>query len=289
MGMEIKQLSKSQCFNGYVAKYSFFSSVLSSETRVNIYFPPCYDRNKKNPAIYFLSGLTCNEDNFITKSGAVKSASESGVVLVCPDTSPRNLNIPGDSDSWDFGVGAGFYVDAIKDPFKNYKMYSFITVELKLLLESEFNIDDTRTGIMGHSMGGHGALMIALKNPDLYKSVSAFSPIGNNIIFLDIVNPSNCPWGIKAFTGYLGPDRELWKNYDTFELSKEYSGPKRAILVDVGSNDSFKDQLKVDLLETVENPLLEFNVRNQPDYDHSYWFISTFISNHISWHASHFI
>lgn len=184
MGIEIKQLSKSKCFNGYVVKYSYISNVLCSETKFNIFFPPCYDQTKKSPAIYFLSGLTCNEDNFITKSGALQSASEHGVILVCPDTSPRNLNIPGDSDSWDFGVGAGFYVDATRDPFKSYQMYSFITSELKLLLESEFNIDDSRTGIMGHSMGGHGALMIVLRNPSLFKSVSAFSPIGKCILVI---------------------------------------------------------------------------------------------------------
>jgi S-formylglutathione hydrolase len=181
MGIEIKLISKSKCFNGHVVKYSYLSSALGCETKFNIYFPPLYDGDKKNPAIYFLSGLTCNEDNFITKSGAIQSASELGIVLICPDTSPRNLNIPGDSDSWDFGVGAGYYVDAVKDPFKNYQMYTFITVELKSLLESEFNIDGSRTSIMGHSMGGHGALMIALKNPNAYKSVSAFSPISKSI------------------------------------------------------------------------------------------------------------
>jgi S-formylglutathione hydrolase len=283
--VEIKQLSKSKCFNGYVAKYSYFSDLLKSETKFNIFFPPLYDQSGKNPVIYFLSGLTCNEDNFITKSGAVQSASEHGIVLICPDTSPRNLSIPGDSDYWDFGVGAGFYVDSTNDPYKNYQMYSFITSELKSLVESEFRIDGSRSSIMGHSMGGHGSLIIGLKNPNAYRSISAFSPIGNFVMVI-IVHPTICPWGIKAFSGYLGSNKEMWKQYDTFELSKQYSGPKKTILVDVGSNDSFKDQLNVDLLNQVGNPLLDFNVRVQPDYDHSYWFISTFIRDHIQWHAS---
>jgi S-formylglutathione hydrolase len=180
--VEIKQLSKSKCFNGYVSKYSYFSDVLNSETKFNVFFPPSYDQSKRNPAIYFLSGLTCNEDNFITKSGAAQPASEHGIVLICPDTSPRNLNIPGDSDCWDFGVGAGFYVDATKDPFKYYQMYSFITSELNALVQSEFNIDPLRTSITGHSMGGHGSLIIGLKNPNAYRSISAFSPIGNFVL-----------------------------------------------------------------------------------------------------------
>ena len=174
----MNQLSNSRCFDGEIVKFSRMSKCLSSETKFNVYFPPNFDRLSKNPAIYFLSGLTCNEDNFITKSGAVSTAAECGIVLICPDTSPRNLNIPGDEDSWDFGEGAGFYLDATKDPYKSYQMYSFITIELKSWMESEFNIDRDRSSIMGHSMGGHGALTIALKSPDQYRSVSAFSPIG---------------------------------------------------------------------------------------------------------------
>ncbi|KAJ3116069.1 hypothetical protein HK098_006716 [Nowakowskiella sp. JEL0407] len=235
------------------------------------------------PVLFFLSGLTCNEVStlpcicFISNSlsaGAIKYAAKHGIALICPDTSPRGLNIDSESESWDFGLAASFYVDATTEKWAQYKMYTYITKELMEVVFGDGGIqslDKERVSIFGHSMGGHGALMVALRNAGMFKSVSAFAPIAN---------PIKCPWGEKAFSGYLGQDREQWKLYDSTELVKSYSGPKLPILIDQGSEDNF---LKVQLLPenfvgaATLNSSIDLEFRVQDGYDHSYWFIQTFI------------
>jgi len=215
---------------------------------------------------------------FMLKAGAQRLAAELGLMLVAPDTSPRNTGIAGITDAWDFGEGAGFYLDAAQAPFAdNFRMYSYVSRELPAIIEGHFPADVSRSGIFGHSMGGHGALTIALKNPDRYRSVSAFAPI---------VAPSQVPWGEKAFTGYLGPDRESWSEYDACELVGRQRFPGM-ILIDQGSADKFLDeQLRPELFERAcESSGQELRLRIQPGYDHSYWFISTFIEDHLRHHA----
>ncbi|KAJ3275907.1 hypothetical protein HDV01_006773 [Terramyces sp. JEL0728] len=226
--------------------------------------------------LFFLSGLTCNEDNFIQKSCALSKASELGLILVCPDTSPRGLGIQGEDDAWDFGTGAGFYVDATVEKYKNYRMYSYVTEELYDLVAKEFSIDKSKVGIFD-SMGGHGALICALRNPDKFKTVSAFAPI---------CNPLNCAWGKKAFTGYLV---DKWSAYDATELKKGYAGPPKKILIDQGDQDQFlKEQLLPLNFVSAKNDLVSVNYREHQGYDHSYWFIQTFINDHLEFHSSQF-
>ncbi|KAK9709772.1 hypothetical protein K7432_008800 [Basidiobolus ranarum] len=281
MTSALKQLSQSFCHNGTVTKYSHVSKTLGCEMKFNVFMPQAATSGSKVPGLYFLSGLTCNEDNFITKAGAIPHAAKHNIALVCPDTSPRGVNIEGEDDSWDFGSGAGFYVDAVEPKWsKHYRMYSYVTEELPSLVNESLPIDGQRISIFGHSMGGHGALICALKNPGKYKSVSAFSPIAN---------PINCPWGKKAFSGYLGENQEAWNEYDASELVKKYNGPALNILIDQGSEDQFyKDQQLLTenfdsacKLKRVEN----VDIRIQPNYDHSYWFIHTFIEDHLNHHA----
>jgi S-formylglutathione hydrolase len=229
------------------------------------------------PVLYYLSGLTCTAENFTTKAGAQQFAAKYGVAIVAPDTSPRGADVP-DEDTWDFGSGAGFYVDATQAPWaKHYNMYSYVTEELPALIAANFPIDANRQGIFGHSMGGHGALICALRNPDQFKSVSAFAPI---------VAPTQCPWGEKAFSHYLGDDRETWKNYDATELIQRSTFPVQ-ILVDQGSTDSFlASQLKPQLFEAACQQVgQDLHLRYQADYDHSYYFIATFMEDHIRHHA----
>ena len=239
------------------------------------------------PVLYYLSGLTCTNMNFIEKAAAVAAAADKGLVLVCPDTSPRGDAVPdGAEGEWDFGKGAGFYVDATEAPYAaNYKMYSYVTQELPAVLKATFaamggvSIDVDRASVFGHSMGGHGALMVALKNPGKYRSVSAFAPICNP--------SSNCPWGDKCFGRYLG-SVEAGKAYDATELAKTYAGPAIDVLVDQGSADGFLEkQLAPAAFEAAAatNALVNVNVRMQEGYDHSYWFISTFCAEHIAFHA----
>ncbi len=262
-------------------RYAHKSIVLDCDMKLSVFVPDRNDPHQKLSAIFFLSGLTCNEDNFITKAGAIKRAAEKDCILICPDTSPRGLNIDGDSDAWDFGVGAGFYLNATNPKWKNYQMYSYITEELYELVLKHLPVDPQRISIFGHSMGGHGALTIALKNPEKFRSVSAFAPI---------VNPIDCPWGQKAFFGYLDPEnKEEWKQYDTIELMKTYKGRKMAMLVDQGSSDSFlENQLKSQRMERIasENDRFELTYRLQEGYDHSYWFIQTFVDDHIDFHVN---
>ncbi|EGF78255.1 hypothetical protein BATDEDRAFT_30493 [Batrachochytrium dendrobatidis JAM81] len=275
-------LSQSKTFDGIVFKYSHDSTLLACKMKFSVFLPKSV--SKAIPALYFLSGLTCNEDNFITKAGAIKKASQLGLALICPDTSPRGLGIDGEDDSWDFGSGAGFYVNATESKWSRYQMYSYIMHELPELVNAHLPIDPSRVSIFGHSMGGHGALVCALGNPGHFKSVSAFAPISN---------PIHCKWGVKAFGGYLGTEnKESWKQYDATELASKYTGPKLAVLIDQGSEDSFLQdgQLLPDRFvasaNTNESHLL-VEYRLQEGYDHSYWFISTFVDDHLEFHWKH--
>ncbi|XP_002415084.4 S-formylglutathione hydrolase [Ixodes scapularis] len=272
-------VSSNKCFGGLQKVYSHFSSTLKCTMKFAIFLPPKSEAAPV-PLLYWLSGLTCTEQNFIQKAGAQKYASELSLAIVCPDTSPRGCNIEGEEDSWDLGTGAGFYVDATQGKWKeNYKMYSYVTKELPSLMEN-FPVDTKRQGIFGHSMGGHGALTCALKNPGMYKSVSAFAPI---------CNPVNCPWGKKAFSNYLGDDQKAWEEHDATCLVQKYRGPPLMLLVDQGTEDGFlKDQqlLPESLLEASQKNGVGITLRMQEGYDHSYFFIATFIEDHLKHHAA---
>jgi S-formylglutathione hydrolase len=270
-------ITQNKCFDGVQFTYSHDSKETRCTMRFGIYLPPQV-KDKKVPLLYWLSGLTCTEENFITKAGVQRIASELGIAIVTPDTSPRGLNIPGEDASYDFGLGAGFYVDATQKPWvKGYRMYSYVTRELPKLIEENFPIDNNRVGIFGHSMGGHGALTIALKNPEYYKSVSAFAPICSSM---------QSPWGEKALTGYLGNNRDAWREYDATVLITERGWKGPMILVDQGAQDRFLQQLKPELFEAAcEKANIPLNLRLHEGYDHSYFFISTFIEDHLRMHA----
>jgi S-formylglutathione hydrolase len=244
-------------------------------------FLPKEAASHKVPALFYLAGLTCTEETFPIKAGAQRYAAEHGIALIAPDTSPRGADIPGEKDAWDFGVGAGFYVDATREPWaRRYRMYSYVTQELRETVLSALPVREDRIGIFGHSMGGHGALVLALRNPDLYRSVSAFAPIAA---------PSQCPWGVKAFSGYLGDDREAWKQYDASELIKGDAASRfeGGILVDQGMADQFlAEQLHPDVLErNAQEAGHRVTVRRHEGYDHGYFFISTFVGGHVAHHA----
>ncbi|XP_057466643.1 S-formylglutathione hydrolase isoform X1 [Actinidia eriantha] len=279
--METKptEISSSKMFGGYNKRYKHYSPILGCSMTFHIYFPPSPSLCHKFPVLYWLSGLTCTDENFISKSGAQRVASSEGIALVAPDTSPRGLNVEGEADSWDFGVGAGFYLNATQDKWKNWQMYDYVVKELPKLLSENFpQLETSRASIFGHSMGGHGALTIYLKNQDKYKSVSAFAPI---------VNPINCPWGQKALMNYLGGNKAEWGEYDATCLITKFNGVRATILIDQGEDDKFlHDQLMPHKFEEAckkaNVPLL---LRLQPGYDHSYYFIATFIDDHIRHHA----
>lgn len=276
--LEVTEVSSNRCFGGFQKVYKHQSKVLKCEMKFGVYLPPQAEDGPV-PTIYWLSGLTCTEQNFITKAGAQRYASEHGVALVAPDTSPRGCNIEGEDDSYDFGSGAGFYVDATEPKWKeHYNMYTYITVELPAVIMANFNVDKDKASIMGHSMGGHGALICSLKNPGLYRSASAFSPI---------CNPCACPWGTKAFTGYLGANKGDWRQYDATELVKAYKGPPLFFLIDQGKADQFlQEQLHPhNFVEACRSNGVPVVLRMQEGYDHSYYFISTFIGEHIAHHA----
>jgi len=278
--MTITTLSQNRCFGGVQGTYAHESAETRCKMRFGVFMPPQAGA-RRVPLLYWLSGLTCTEENFIIKAGAQRVASELGIALVIPDTSPRGLNLPGDADAYDFGVGAGFYVDALVAPWStNYRMYSYVARELPQLVGASFpTIDASRASIFGHSMGGHGALTIALKNPGAYKSVSAFAPI---------CSPMRCPWGEKALGGYLGPDRSKWREYDATALIEE-RGWKGPILVDQGTKDQFLDnQLKPELLKAAcAERSIPLEIRMQEGYDHSYFFIASFVEDHLRFHARH--
>jgi len=276
--MTITTISQNRCFGGVQGTYAHESAETGSRMRFAAFMPRQADAQRV-PLLYWLSGLTCTEENFVVKAGAQRVASELGIALVIPDTSPRGLNLPGDADSYDFGVGAGFYVDATEAPWsKGYRMYSYVARELPAEVAAAFPVDPSRAGIFGHSMGGHGALTIALKNPAAYKSVSAFAPISS---------PMRCPWGEKALSGYLGPDRASWREYDATALIEDRGWAGPPFLVDQGSKDPFLDvQLKPELLRAAcgeRNVPLE--LRMQEGYDHSYFFIASFVDDHLRFHA----
>lgn len=272
----MERIEHRACFGGSQDIYRHESSALGCAMNFAVYLPPQAARGPC-PVLYWLSGLTCTEQNFITKAGAQRYAAEHGVILVAPDTSPRGEDVP-DAEGYDLGQGAGFFVNATALPWaRHYRMYDYVAEELPALVETRFPATDARA-ICGHSMGGHGALVIALKNPGRYRSVSAFSPI---------VAPSQVPWGEKALAAYLGPDRAAWAQYDATELVKSAT-EKLPILIDQGQADEFLDaQLRPQLFqaacEAVAHPLL---LRMQPGYDHSYYFIASFIGEHIAHHAA---
>lgn len=270
-------ISEYKSFGGKLGFYSHSSSTCNGEMRFAVYQPP-QATQKPVPILYFLSGLSSTEENFMVKAGVQRFASEYGLMLVAPDTSPRNTGIAGEDDDWDFGTGAGFYVDATEEPWrKNYQMYSYVVQELPALITANFPTQPEKQGIFGHSMGGHGALVCAMRNPELYKSVSAFAPI---------TAPMSCPWGQKALGGYLGNNQESWRDYDASELVKKV-GYHSSILIDQGTADKFlAEQLLPEVFEQacadVSQPL---NLRYQEGYDHSYYFISSFLEDHIRYHA----
>jgi S-formylglutathione hydrolase len=278
--MSIEQVSANKMFGGKQLKFKHKSAVLSCDMVFSVYLPPNAKPGSKVPVIYWLSGLTCTDDNFVQKAGAQQYAADAGVAIVCPDTSPRGEDVPGDPNkAWDFGLGAGFYVNATQAPWsKNYQMYDYITQELPALLAgSDLPLDTDNCSIMGHSMGGHGALTIALKNPGKYRAVSAFSPISS---------PLNCPWGEKALGNYIGSNKADWEQYDTCALVAK-AQEKLHILVDQGQDDNFLvNQLKPELLQSAclqaKHPL---TLRLHAGYDHSYFFIASFIADHIAHHA----
>jgi len=270
--------SKARSFEGTQFVYEYPSKALNGVTRIAVYVPD-KARLEPRPALVWLSGLTCTEDNFVSKAGAQRIASELGLIIIAPDTSPRGDDVPDDPDAaWDFGLGAGFYVDATQAPWsEHYRMRSYVENELVDAVTSVAPIDTSRLGIFGHSMGGHGALTIGLRNPDRFRSVSAFAPI---------VSPLNCPWGEKALGNYLGTDRTQWRDYDACALIED-GARAEALLVDQGEADNFlTEQLKPELLEAAcaaaDIPL---QLRRQPGFDHSYFFISSFIEDHLNWHA----
>ena len=273
----IKVRSTHACFDGTVSFYSHVSSQTKTKMNFSIFFPD-EKINSNVPGLIYLAGLTCTDETFITKAGALKYASEHGMALICPDTSPRDAGVDGEDKDWDFGTGAGFYLDAEKEPWaQNYRMYSYITKELICIMDNEFDIDIKKIGIFGHSMGGHGALTIFLKNQDIFKSVSAFAPI---------CNPMKCPWGKKAFTNYLGTEIEKWKSYDACHLVTK--NPTRVeILVDQGLSDAFlKEQLYPHkFLEACKSANVNLKFRQHEGYDHGYYFISTFMADHVEHHA----
>lgn len=276
--MALEQIGSNQSFGGQQLRYKHQSSVLNCEMTFSIYLPPQAEKGPV-PVLYWLSGLTCNDENFVQKAGAQQHAAEHGIAIVCPDTSPRGDGVADDPEgAYDMGLGAGFYVNATQQPWADhYQMYSYITDELPALINGEFPVDSQRASISGHSMGGHGALTIALKNPGQYKSVSAFSPI---------VSPLSCPWGDKVLSNYLGDDREIWAQYDSVELVKSAT-EHLPVLVDQGDSDNFLvEQLKTELLiSAAEKADYPMQIRMQPNYDHSYFFIATFIGEHIAFHA----
>ena len=277
--MTLELLSSNRSFGGWHRRYRHRSSTLDCDMQFAVYLPAQAEQGERLPVLYWLSGLTCTDENFMQKAGAQRVAAELGLVLVAPDTSPRGEGVPSDPDgAWDFGLGAGFYLNASEQPWaRHYRMHDYVVHELPALIEAHLPVSERR-GISGHSMGGHGALVCALRNPGRYRSLSAFAPISN---------PLDCPWGEKAFSRYLGEDRATWPAWDACTLLAGAT-QKLPILVDQGEADSFLDtQLKPQALkvaaEAVGYPL---TLRLQPGYDHSYYFIASFIEDHLRHHAA---
>nr|WP_295379070.1 S-formylglutathione hydrolase [Pseudoxanthomonas sp.] len=272
----MQRIEQRACFGGTQEVWVHRSAVLDCDMRFAVYLPP-QAKARRLPVLYWLSGLTCTEQNFITKAGAQRYAAEHGVILVAPDTSPRGDDVA-DADGYDLGKGAGFYLNATQSPWSShYRMYDYVVDELPALIEANFPANEARA-VSGHSMGGHGALIVALKNPGRYRSVSAFSPI---------VAPMRVPWGEKAFSAYLGADREAWKAWDASELVAT-AGERLPLLIDQGEADEFLDsQLKPEWLrEACERTGHPLRLQLRPGYDHSYYFMASFIGEHIAHHAA---
>ena len=273
--MEIVGENKAHGGRQLVVKHA--SLATGTDMTFSIYLPPQTDRGTKVPVVWYLSGLTCTHAN-VTEKGEYRAAcAELGLIFVAPDTSPRGEGVP-DGDGYDFGLGAGFYVDATEEPWSgHYKMWTYVTEELPALVAAKFPVDRARQGITGHSMGGHGALTVALNHPDRFGSVSAFAPI---------IAPSQVPWGQKALAGYLGPDRAAWRKHDAVALIED-GARLPELLVDIGEADPFLEQeLRPELLERAcADAGIPLTLRRQAGYDHSYYFISTFMANHLRWHA----
>lgn len=277
----LELVSKHACFKGEQRFYVHQSETIGLPMKFSVFVPEAALLGERVPTLFYLAGLTCTEETFPTKAGAQRVASDLGVMLISPDTSPRGAGVAGEADSWDFGVGAGFYVNATEGAWaRHYRMDSYVTEELYRIAIDELAADPQRIGIFGHSMGGHGALVLAYRNPDKYRSVSAFAPISA---------PTVCPWGIKAFTGYLGTDQEKWLAYDAAQLIKKHGRLfPQGILVDQGLNDKFlAEQLYPSKLERacaeVGQPL---TMRYHEGFDHGYYFISTWMEDHLRFHAS---
>jgi len=274
----LETLAEHRCFGGVQGYYRHESRECGSPMRFSVYRPPAAESGSV-PVLYYLAGLTCTEETFAIKAGAQRVAAELGLMLVAPDTSPRIPRLPGDDSAWDFGLGAGFYVDATSEPWsRHYRMYSYVTRELPQIVAANFPARAGAQGIFGHSMGGHGALVCALRDPGSYQSLSAFAPIAA---------PSRCPWGTKAFSGYLGDDRNAWAEYDASELLARQAFPGR-ILVDQGTADPFlREQLLPDALEAAASSVgQDFELRRHPGYDHGYFFIASFVEDHLRHHAA---
>ena len=282
MASPIQLVSSNKSFSGVQNRYLHHSELLKCDMHFSVYLPP-QAAIEKVPLLWWLSGLTCTDENFVIKAGAQQFAAKHGVAILCPDTSPRGSHVPSDPDGgWDFGHGAGFYVDATQEPWKeNYQMYSYVTQELPVLVSS-LNVDLERISIFGHSMGGHGALTIALKDPARFQSVSALAPI---------VSPTISGFGQKAFRYFLGSDKAVWKNYDTCELLSDLptSAKRLPMLIDQGEEDEFlaeylKTEQLVEASKLAEYPM---QIRYQPGYDHSYFFVASFVEEHIRFHANY--
>ncbi|NRR30773.1 S-formylglutathione hydrolase [Oxalobacteraceae bacterium] len=275
----LELISEHACFGGTQRFYRHQSQAIGLPMRFSV-FMPAHAADARLPALFYLAGLTCNEETFMTKAGAQRVAAEHGMVLIAPDTSPRGANVAGETDDWDFGAGAGFYVDATEAPWsERYRMYSYI-LELRALLVAELPLAAERIGIFGHSMGGHGALMLALRNPTLFRSVSAFAPIAA---------PTLCPWGQKAFSGYLGKDQGSWEQYDASLLMAGMQTPfPNGVLIDQGLGDKFlPSQLNPEVFEAACRKAAQpLTLRRHADYDHGYYFISTFMADHLHFHAN---
>lgn len=276
--MTVENISSNKSFGGSNEQYSHYSEVLACQMRFAVYLPPQAYAGEKVPVLYWLSGLTCTDENFMHKAGAQRVAAELGIAIVAPDTSPRGEGVADDPDAaYDFGLGAGFYVNATQAPWsQHYQMYDYVVKELPALIESTFPVSEQRA-ISGHSMGGHGALTVALKNAERYASVSAFSPI---------CNPVNCPWGQKALGNYLGDNRKAWAQYDASELMISAVSHVPALVDQGGADDFLVEQLKPEALEAAAKESgYPLELRMQEGYDHSYFFIASFIEDHLRFHA----
>jgi len=277
---EIETVEEKKCFGGVQGFYKHRAPSVDGEMTFAVYQPPQALAGQTRPVLTYLAGLTCTPETFTIKAGAQRVAADLGLILVMPDTSPRGAGIPGEDDSYDFGSGAGFYIDATQEPWsRHYRMESYVTRDLAAAVAANFPVDTGAQGIFGHSMGGHGALTLHLKHPETYKSVSVFAPI---------VAPTQVPWGEKAFSGYLGEDRAAWKAHDACALLKTRGASRATMLIDQGEADQFLErELRPHLFEEAATAAGQaYDLRRQPGYDHSYYFIQTFVTDHLRHHAA---